>query len=120
MVAWAPSTKLFKDAPTIRHKFRRFLGWLLRAGRVQGNQTILALVRKSPLDTGNAQQLLHARLVPRSCRVWMFKNKPPVPLDLHIGKDYAKFDVLNGAQQLLVVFFAVLLAVDMSIQCLEL
>ena len=120
VITWAPSAKLFKDAPTIRHTSRWLLGRFLRAGRVQSDKAILALICKSPLDAGNTQQLLDARSVPSSCRMWMFKNKPLVPLDLHLGKDYAKLDVFNGSQKLLVVFLAVLVTVDMSVQSLKL
>jgi hypothetical protein len=50
----------------------------------------------------------------------MLKHKPSSPLDLHFGKHNAELDVLNGPEQLRVVFLAILLAVDMSVEALQL
>ena len=120
MVTRTPSTKFLKQAPAVGHKPRGLLGWLLDAVGVLGHQTVLALVGRLPVDSGHAQQLLLAGLVPRRCRCLVFEDEPLASPHLHLGECDTEANMLDRLGKLLVVLDPVWLAVNIPVKTLQL
>ena len=120
MITRTPSTKLLEQAPAVGHEPRGLLGWLLDAVRVFGHQTILALVGRLPVNSGHAQQLLHAGIVPRGSRCRMFEYGPLASPHLHLGESDTETNMFDCLDELLVVLDLLRLSVDIPVETLQL